>query len=109
MAFLLTNLKDEYIALRGFHTNRHLVVIESDDWGSIRMPSRDAFEKLQRMGDHPEQDAFLSNDSLESEYDLDKLYQVLNSVHDKNGRPAVVTANFAMANPDFDKIDIKSV
>ena len=32
----------------------------------------------------------------------------LTSVHDKNGRPAVITANFAVANPDFDKIDIKS-
>lgn len=108
MAFLLTNLKDKYVALRGFHTNRHLIVIESDDWGSIRMPSYDTFVKLQRLGDHPEQDAFLSNDCLESEYDLKKLYQVLGSVHDKNGRPAVITANFAMANPDFDEIDIES-
>ena len=63
MAFLLTDLKDKYIALRGFHTNRRLIVIESDDWGSIRMPSRDVFAKLQRMGDHPERDGFLSNDS----------------------------------------------
>lgn len=93
MAFLLTDLKNKYIALRGFHTNRRLIVIESDDWGSIRMPSRDVFAKLQRMGDHPERDGFLSNDSLESEYDLDELYQVLTSVHDKNGRSAVITAN----------------
>ena len=108
MAFLLTDLKNKYIALRGFHTNRRLIVIESDDWGSIRMPSRDVFAKLQRMGDHPERDGFLSNDSLESEYDLDELYHVLTSVHDKNGRSAVITANFAVANPDFDKIDIES-
>lgn len=72
------------------------------------MPSRDVFAKLQRMGDYPERDGFLSNDSLESEYDLDELYRVLTSVHDKNGRPAVITANFAVANPDFDKIDIES-
>ena len=50
MAFLLTDLKDKYIALRGFHTNRRLIVIESDDWGSIRMPSRDVFAKIAENG-----------------------------------------------------------
>lgn len=108
MAFLLTNLKNQYVALRGFHTNRHLIVIESDDWGSIRMPSHDTFVRLQKLGDHPENDAFLANDCLESEYDLTELYKVLQSVKDKNGHPAVITANFAMANPDFDLIDIDS-
>ena len=28
-----------YINLRGWKTNRKIVVIESDDWGSIRMAS----------------------------------------------------------------------
>ena len=105
MALLLTQLKDKYISFRGFHTNRRLVVIESDDWGSIRMPSRTTFEALQALGDHPEKDAFLSNDSLESEADLQALYSVLGSVTDAKGNPAVITTNFAMANPDFDRID----
>ena len=108
MALLLTDFKNQYVALRGFHTNRHLIVIESDDWGSIRMPSRDTFLKLQKLGDHPEKDGFLSNDCLESEYDLNELYQILQSVTDKNGHSAVITANFAMANPDFDRINIES-
>lgn len=105
MAFLLTQLKRKYVNLRGYHTRRLLLVIESDDWGSIRMPSRAVFEKLQEMGDAPERDAFLSNDCLESSRDLENLYDVLRSVRDKNGRPAVFTANFAVANPDFDRID----
>lgn len=105
MAFLLTQLKRKYVNLRGYHTRRRLLVIESDDWGSIRMPSRAVFEKLQEMGDAPERDAFLSNDCLESSRDLENLYDVLRSVRDKNGRPAVITANFATANPDFDRID----
>lgn len=105
MAFLMTELKNQYLALRGYHTNRHLVVIESDDWGSIRMPSREVFQELQRLGDSPEKDPFLSNDCLESKLDLENLYSVLNSVTGKDGKPAVITANFAVANPDFDRID----
>lgn len=107
MAFVLTNLKNKYVAFRGYHTDRHMVVIESDDWGSIRMPSKEVFLELQKIGDSPEKDPFLSNDCLESEQDLENLYSVLNSVTDKYGRPAVVTANFAVANPDFNRIDRK--
>ena len=105
MASLLTKCKNQYVAWRGFHTERHLVVIESDDWGSIRMPSAEVYRKLQKAGDHPENDAFLRNDCLENVADLTALFEVLTSVKDKNGSPAVMTANFAMANPDFDKID----
>ena len=105
MSSFLTKCKDWYIAWRGFHTNRHLVIIESDDWGSIRMPSAEIFHKLQKSGDHPENDAFLRNDCLENAADLTALFAVLTSIKDKNGSPAVMTANFAMANPDFDKID----
>ena len=36
--------------LPGFHTNRKIVVIESDDWGSIRMPSREIYDFLIRQG-----------------------------------------------------------
>ena len=105
MASWLTKCKNQYVAWRGFHTERHLVVIESDDWGSIRMPSAEVYRKLQKAGDHPENDAFLRNDCLENVTDLTALFAVLTSTKDKNGSPAVVTANFAMANPDFDKID----
>ncbi len=108
MAAILTDLKNKYIAKNGFHTDRHLLVIESDDWGSIRMPSIQTFIKLQESGDHPEKDGFLSNDSLETEKDIMALYDVLTSVCDKNGNPAVITANFVTANPNFDKIDIST-
>ena len=108
MANILRTLKNKYVAMRGFHTNRHLVVIESDDWGSIRMPSREVFCHLQECGDHPERDGFLRNDSLETEGDLTALYEVLSSVRDQHGSPAVITANYVMANPDFDRIDIEA-
>lgn len=105
MAVLLTELKNKYTQLRGFHTNRHIVVIESDDWGSIRMPSKETFRKLQEVGDCPSKDPFLSNDCLESELDLRNLYAVLEGVRDMRGKPAVITANFAVANPDFERIN----
>ena len=33
----------------GWRTKRHIVVIESDDWGAIRMPSRQVFDFLHRF------------------------------------------------------------
>ena len=101
MAFLLTQLKDLYIKIMGFHTDRKLVVFESDDWGSIRMPSKEVFEKLKSLGDNPQDDGFLSNDCLENEDDLLALYEVLGSVCDSKNRHPIFTLNFAMANPNF--------
>ena len=66
MSVFLTRLKETYIKMRGFHTKRKLVVFESDDWGSIRMPSKFVLENLKALGDAPEQDPFLRNDSLEA-------------------------------------------
>ncbi len=43
-------------------------------------------------------------DSLERSEDLSVLFDVLLSVRDKNGKPAVVTANSVVANPDFERI-----
>ena len=105
MAFLLSDIKDKYVNFRGFHTDRKLVVIESDDWGSIRMPSSVVYRYLQQIGDAPEKDAFLRNDSLEGPEDLEMLYEVLYAIRDSHGAHPIITANFAMANPDFDHID----
>lgn len=105
MSSVLTSMKDKYVALRGFHTDRKLLVIESDDWGSIRMPSRKTFDHLLSAGDNPQKDAFLSNDCLESESDLLALFDVLRSVKDIKGNHAAITANFATANPKFEDID----
>ena len=106
MAILLTQLKDLYLRTRGYHTNRKLIVFESDDWGSIRMPSKEVFQKIRLMGDNPEDDAFLSNDCLENASDLQALFDVISSVTDANGNFPIFTMNFVMANPDFEKIDI---
>lgn len=105
MASVLTALKNAYVAIRGYHTDCHYVVIESDDWGSIRTPSSETLGRLVSCGDNPLDDAFLKNDCLESSKELQNLFDVLTSVRDSKGRPAVMTANFAVANPAFEHID----
>jgi hypothetical protein len=90
--------------LPGFHTNRKIVVIESDDWGSIRMPSMEVYEQLLKKGIRVDNLEFNRYDALASESDLKALFEVLHSVKDKNGNPAIITANTIVSNPDFDKI-----
>lgn len=101
---LLRKLKNEYINRRGFHTDRKIIVIESDDWGSIRVPSKAIYEDLEKLGDPCASDAFLRYDSLERKEDIEQLVDVLCKYKDKNGRHPCVTANFAVANPNFEKI-----
>ena len=88
----------------GWRTKRHLVVIESDDWGTIRMPSREVYEEFLRRGIRVDRDPYCRYDNLATKHDLENLFEVLQSVRDKNGHPAVITANTLSANPVFDKI-----
>jgi hypothetical protein len=90
--------------LPGWRTRRKIVVIESDDWGSIRMPSREVYEKLLKAGIRVDNCHYCSNDCLETEEDLSMLFEVLHTIKDKYGNPALVTANTLVANPDFKKI-----
>lgn len=91
-------------------TKRRIVVFESDDWGSIRMPSREAFRRLDEAGimlrnPHGEAERFNRYDNLATSQDLESLYEVLSSVKDSTGRPAVFTPVSIVANPDFQKIE----
>lgn len=88
----------------GWRTKRHIVVIESDDWGSIRMPSKEVYDKLLNSGIRVDKCHYCKNDSIASEDDLNLLFETLNSVKDINGNPAKITANAIVANPDFEKI-----
>lgn len=108
LSSVLHNAKTTYVNRMGFHTNQHLVLIESDDWGSIRMPSKRVYEDLIIEGDNPFSDPFLKYDSLESEQDLEELYDVLMSFKDSKGHFPCITANFAVANPKFDAIDYEN-
>mgnify|MGYP000999890125 CR=1 FL=1 len=39
-------LLEQIINIPGWRTNRKIVVIESDDWGSVRMRSREVYDRL---------------------------------------------------------------
>ena len=48
-AALKQNLLRNLSNLPGWRTRRHIVVIESDDWGSIRMASHESFRRLREL------------------------------------------------------------
>lgn len=89
----------------GWRTHRKIVVFESDDWGSIRMPSRQVYEKCLKAGYRVDQIAYERFDSLASEDDLELLFELLGNFKDRYGNPPVMTANILAANPDFEKIE----
>lgn len=91
----------------GWRTNRKIVVIESDDWGSIRMTSNDAYKKLTAAGlslDRGDGERYNKYDTLASADDLSFLFEILEAVKDKNNHSAKITAVSLTSNPDFDKI-----
>jgi hypothetical protein len=90
--------------IHGWRTSRKIVVIESDDWGSIRMPSSKVYHHLLKKGIRVDKCPFNRYDSLASEQDLTALFEVLSKQKDKNGHHPVITANCLLANPDFKKI-----
>ena len=97
-------LTENLYNIPGWRTKRHIVVIESDDWGSIRMPSRGVYDELVSKGVKFSDYGYDKYDTLASREDLQNLFEVCDSVKDINNRPAVITANCVVANPDFEKI-----
>lgn len=89
---------------RASRTRRKIVVFESDDWGSIRMPSRAVYEYLLRCGVLIGSNHYDRLDALEVDDDLLGLFEVLGKYRDRFGRHPVFTFNTVLGNPDFDAI-----
>lgn len=87
----------------GWRTKRRIVVIESDDWGSVYMPDKKSLENLKAKG-IPLTTHYVNNDTLESNEDMEMLFEVLSRHKDSTGRNVVITGVNVVANPDFDKI-----
>lgn len=106
----LQKYKAEFIKiisnLPGWTTKRKMVLFLVDDWGSIRIPDKTAFEALQKAGINCETNRFNRYDSLESQHDLALLFEILASFKDKNNNSPSFAALTTVANPDFDKIGI---
>ncbi|MDZ7693178.1 MAG: hypothetical protein U5K69_19000 [Balneolaceae bacterium] len=88
----------------GWKTSRKIIVIESDDWGSASIPSKEIYTRLFRAGITVSKDPYCKFDGLAEPEDLKKLFDVLTSYEDKKGRHPVITANTIVANPDYNKI-----
>lgn len=90
----------------GWSTKRKIVVFLVDDWGSIRVPDKNARSVLLKSRVDCKSNRFDKYDTLESDKDLSSLLNTLASFKDKNGNSPSFTALTTVANPDFDKIHI---
>lgn len=97
-------LAKNYVNFRGVSFKKKYVLIESDDWGAIRMPSKEVYEKLRNSG-AGDGCFFDKYDSLESSKDLELLFEVLSSVKDHNGRNAIMQPFAVVANPNYEAIE----
>lgn len=97
-------LRKSYVNLRGWKLKEKYLVIESDDWGSVRIRDKQAYKELNAQGLNLQRSRFTRLDSLERPDDLTALYEVLNSVKDSENKSARFTPNYLVANPDFRRI-----
>ena len=88
----------------GWSTNRKLVVFAIDDYGSIRMSSQESFISLENSGIKVGTNRYNRFETIESNSDLDQLFNVLTKFKDRNGNHPVITPLVCVANPDFEKI-----
>ncbi|MGV3461106.1 MAG: polysaccharide (de)acetylase [Flavobacterium sp.] len=90
--------------LPGWKTGRKILVIESDDWGSIRMPNAETYNAMLKLGYPVDIRPFEKYDTLASSSDLTSIFDMLSGIKNNSGQNPVITANTVVANPDFEKI-----
>lgn len=88
----------------GWRTNRKIVVIESDDWGSVRMPNKKTYNKLLNKGVRIDLCPYNKYDTLANIEDFEALFNLLNKHSDYKGNHPVITVNTNVANPNFEQI-----
>jgi hypothetical protein len=88
----------------GWKTDRKIVVIESDDWGSIRMPDKNVMQQFISLGYNLNKNPYCRYDTLANSADLSSLFEVLRRYTDEKGTHPKFTFNTVMGNPEFDKI-----
>jgi len=97
-------LKNTLLNNRGFQINRKIVVIESDDWGSIRMPNARTYDILSEDSKYIKNNPYCRVDTIADSEDMEALFEVLLKFRDIRGNPPIITANTVVGNPDFQKI-----
>lgn len=104
---IISNLKETAAVniknIIGWKTKRKIVVFSVDDYGNVRLDSKQARGKMFANGLKPGS-RFDVYDTLETTDDLAALYETLCSVKDKNNQHPVFTAFAMCANIDFEKM-----
>lgn len=87
----------------GWKTNRKIITFSVDDYGNVRINSKDARERMNKSG-LKILNRFDAYDTLETSEDLNYLFDTLSSVKDRNGKSAVFTAFAVPCNINFEKM-----
>ena len=90
--------------LQGVKTSRRIVVIESDDWGSERIPSTQVRNELEKAGIDVNSNPHSKYDTLERLEDLIVLEELLTNLEKEYNKKVRITTNFITSNPNFAKI-----
>lgn len=90
--------------LKGRKIFEKIIIIESDDWGSIRMPNKKVFDNLKNFGIPVDKSAYCVYDGLERSSDIRILLETFDYIEKKYGKKVKFTLNYVTANPDFHKI-----
>lgn len=101
---MINTIRKELSNIPGWSTKRHIVVFESDDWGSVRIRSKKDYDAMLEAGLNVAETIFTRYDSLESNTDLERFYDLLSKHKDSTGRHPVFTPMCIVANPDFKAI-----
>jgi hypothetical protein len=95
-------------SISGFHFDRPLVLLESDDWGRVGLRDQEGLEQLRSaglaLGERP-YDFY----TLETAEDLAALNAALKGHRDSSGRHPCLEMNFILANLDFAKMNADGV
>jgi len=93
----------DLLPVAGFHFDRPLVLLQSDDWGRCGLRDQEGLEQLRSagivLGERP-YDFY----TLETADDLNALTAVLKKHSDSSGRSPCVEMNFVPSNLDFAKM-----
>lgn len=87
----------------GWRTNRKILVFSVDDFGNVRLDSKNAKDNLSKSGLQIKSN-FDKYDTLESRLDLEALFEALTTVKDKNNSYAIFTPFAVPCNLNFESI-----
>ncbi len=97
----------DLLPIAGFHFDRPIVLLQSDDWGRVGLRDREGLEQLRSagltLGERP-YDFY----TLETAEDLAALIGMLKRHRDSVGRHPCLEMNFILANLDFGKMSAES-